>query len=80
MICQELVRHLRPLEIPEPTSLQIAPGQQTHVEHALKSNNLLIPSSIMGKKRKELSHEEIWDDSGLLDAWNESYEEYKVNF
>ncbi|MCJ1324469.1 hypothetical protein MMC10_001131 [Thelotrema lepadinum] len=31
----------------------------------------------MGKRRKELSHEEIWDDSGLLDSWNQSYEEYK---
>ena len=32
----------------------------------------------MGKKRKELSHEEIWDDGGLVQSWNESYEEYKV--
>jgi hypothetical protein len=32
----------------------------------------------MGKKRKELSHEEIWDDSGLVESWNQSYEEYKV--
>ncbi|MCJ1444867.1 MAG: hypothetical protein MMC23_005370 [Stictis urceolatum] len=31
----------------------------------------------MGKKRKELSHEEIWDDSGLVESWNQSYEEYK---
>jgi hypothetical protein len=29
-------------------------------------------------KNKELTHEEIWDDSGLINSWNESYEEYKV--
>ena len=32
----------------------------------------------MGKNRKELTHEEVWDDSGLIDSWNASYEEYKV--
>ncbi len=32
----------------------------------------------MGKKRKELSQEEIWDDRGLIESWNQSYEEYKV--
>ena len=32
----------------------------------------------MGKKRKALSHEEIWDDTGLIRSWDESYEEYKV--
>ena len=32
----------------------------------------------MGKKRKQLSHDEIWDDSGLIRSWDESYEEYKV--
>ena len=32
----------------------------------------------MGKKRKHLSHEEIWDDSALVNSWNEALEEYKV--
>lgn len=32
----------------------------------------------MSKKRKELSHEEIWDDSALVDSWNEAVEEYKA--
>jgi hypothetical protein len=32
----------------------------------------------MGKKRKDLSQEEIWDDSELIQSWNDSYEEYKV--
>ena len=34
----------------------------------------------MGKKRKQLSHEELWDDSGLIRAWDESYEEYKASY
>lgn len=32
----------------------------------------------MGKKRRELSHAEVWDDKGLLESWDQSYEEYKV--
>lgn len=32
----------------------------------------------MGRKRKELSQAEIWDDSALVDSWNKAYEEYKV--
>lgn len=27
---------------------------------------------------KQLSHEEIWDDSALIDAWNAAEEEYKI--
>ena len=34
----------------------------------------------MSKRKKDLSQEEIWDDSGLLESWNQSYEEYKVDF
>jgi hypothetical protein len=25
-----------------------------------------------------MSHNEIWDDSALVDSWNEALEEYKV--
>jgi len=33
----------------------------------------------MGKKRKQdLSQKEIWDDSALVDSWNEAYDEYKL--
>ena len=32
----------------------------------------------MGKKRKQLTHAEIWDDSALVDAWNDALEEYQV--
>lgn len=32
----------------------------------------------MGKKRKQLSHEEIWDDSALLDSWDAALQEYQV--
>lgn len=32
----------------------------------------------MGKKRKQLSHAEIWDDSYLVQSWDEALAEYKV--
>ncbi|MCJ1473075.1 hypothetical protein MMC13_001725 [Lambiella insularis] len=32
----------------------------------------------MGKKRKALTQEEIWDDSALLRSWDEALEEYKL--
>ncbi|KAL8934003.1 MAG: hypothetical protein Q9216_006119 [Gyalolechia sp. 2 TL-2023] len=32
----------------------------------------------MGKKRKHLSHEEIWDDSALLDSWDAALQEYQL--
>lgn len=28
---------------------------------------------------EDLTHEEVWDDSALLDSWNEAVEEYKVS-
>lgn len=33
----------------------------------------------MGKKRKHLSHEEIWDDSALVDSWDLALQEYQVS-
>lgn len=32
----------------------------------------------MAPKTEELTHEEIWDDSALVDSWNDALEEYKV--
>ncbi|MCJ1437320.1 hypothetical protein MMC27_006707 [Xylographa pallens] len=32
----------------------------------------------MGKKRKALSQEEIWDDSALIQSWDDALEEYKL--
>ncbi|KAH7149861.1 hypothetical protein B0J13DRAFT_277310 [Dactylonectria estremocensis] len=31
----------------------------------------------MGGNKKELSQEEVWDDSALIDSWNEALQEYK---
>ncbi|KAJ4267307.1 hypothetical protein NW762_003411 [Fusarium torreyae] len=31
----------------------------------------------MSKKQENLTHEEVWDDSALIDSWNEALEEYK---
>ena len=33
----------------------------------------------MGKKRKHLSHEEIWDDSALVNSWELALQEYQVS-
>ena len=30
------------------------------------------------KKQKTLSHGEIWDDSALIQSWDEALEEYRV--
>ena len=32
----------------------------------------------MGKTRKELSQSEVWDDSALLQSWDDALAEYKV--
>ncbi|KAL8903463.1 MAG: hypothetical protein Q9171_007394 [Xanthocarpia ochracea] len=32
----------------------------------------------MGKKSKSLSHEEIWDDSALVDSWDAALQEYQL--
>ena len=32
----------------------------------------------MAKKKRPLSQAEIWDDSALLQSWDEAVEEYKV--
>ncbi|KAL9629691.1 MAG: hypothetical protein Q9204_005132 [Flavoplaca sp. TL-2023a] len=32
----------------------------------------------MGKKRKNLSHEEIWDDSALVNSWDLALQEYQL--
>lgn len=32
----------------------------------------------MSVKQENLSHEEVWDDSALIDSWNEALQEYKV--
>lgn len=31
----------------------------------------------MGGNQVDLSHEEVWDDSALIDSWNEALQEYK---
>lgn len=30
------------------------------------------------RKKKAAEHDEIWDDSALVDSWNEALEEYQV--
>ena len=32
----------------------------------------------MGKAKRQLSQAEIWDDSALLQSWEEALDEYKV--
>lgn len=33
----------------------------------------------MSTNQENLTHEELWDDSALIDSWNEALEEYKVD-
>jgi hypothetical protein len=32
----------------------------------------------MDERNEELSHEEVWDDSALIESWNQALDEYKV--
>lgn len=32
----------------------------------------------MAKGNEKLTHDEIWDDSALVDSWNSALDEYKV--
>lgn len=58
-----------------------------HLELTKKSNSLkqFPPEestalvSNMGGSKQDLSHEEIWDDSALIDSWNDALAEYKVS-
>ena len=38
-----------------------------------------IKNANMGKNDITLDHQEIWDDSALVDSWNQALEEYKVS-
>lgn len=42
--------------------------QQTNIEIGIDENG------------NQLSAEEVWDDSALVDSWEEAVEEYKVHF
>lgn len=33
----------------------------------------------MSSSNIQLTHDEIWDDSALIDSWNEALDEYKVS-
>lgn len=45
------------------------------------SNLLLhVTSTDMGKKKNvSMTHEEIWDDSALMQSWDDAVEEYQVS-
>lgn len=45
-------------------------------------SKISIPSKTikMVKDSIALDHKEIWDDSALVDSWNQALEEYKVSF
>lgn len=47
--------------------------------HALGGRRTLRNCS-MASKQQELTHNEIWDDSALIDSWDQALEEYKVPF
>lgn len=39
---------------------------------------ITFPSSIESCRSPKMSQAEIWDDSSLVNSWNEALEEYKV--
>ena len=43
------------------------------------SRTAIYISFIMANKRKQLSQAEIWDDSALLQSWEDALEEYKAH-
>ena len=45
---------------------------------SLRNTTHLLEWAVMARKTKRLSEEEIWDDSALVNSWNEALEEYKV--
>lgn len=43
-------------------------------------SNLLQRTSAMGKKKNvSMTHEEIWDDSALMQSWDDAVDEYQVS-
>ena len=55
-------------------------GGYTHYNTADTDENA---DGIMGENEeesRELTHEEIWDDSALIDAWNSATIEYEARF
>lgn len=46
------------------------------------STNLIGPTlpgaSNATENAKQLTHEEVWDDSALIESWDEALAEYKV--
>jgi hypothetical protein len=45
------------------------------------NNSMLATADVMGKNKgasRALTQEEIWDDSALVQSWDEAVEEYKV--
>ena len=44
----------------------------------IDANTKTIQITSMAPSNKNNSHEAIWDDSALVDSWNDALEEYKV--
>lgn len=45
--------------------------------------NKSITADVMGKNKgakRALTQEEIWDDSALVQSWDDAVEEYKVSY
>ena len=81
-------RYFRGCEVGFAMCLGCAPNYATELARTI-NHGLCNPSRgvltltvdlviAMGKKRKILSQEEIWDDSALIESWDEALAEYKV--
>ncbi|KXT04168.1 hypothetical protein AC578_64 [Pseudocercospora eumusae] len=48
-----------------------------HLEDISQRNLLKVTDTMAAQTGGELSHEDVWDDSDLVQNWNEAFEEYK---
>ena len=81
-VCVSLAPRAWVLAAPPPSAKwNIASSRSALTIYPIRSLNTFVSNALpkdMGKKRKELSQAEVWDDSALIQSWDEALEEYKV--
>jgi hypothetical protein len=76
--------------VEDPSSAGTATGSNGHILKKSKLRNDVTTSEMLTEETtsmrsgvkfeesRELTHEEIWDDSALIEAWNAATEEYEA--
>jgi hypothetical protein len=67
--------------VPRLTSTHVKNGNSPTFEFVRLSKRIKATStqSRMAPSNRNVSHAEIWDDSALVNSWNDALEEYKVS-